>query len=93
MTAFRKAFTLDALMLGAVGVSTVATAILVAFPGNRVAWQVGSWTLAVALATLSVLVLASGYSLAVDRTARNWRRAACFLLGLSCLALVALGSR
>ena len=92
MAAVRKLVGLNSLILGAIGASAIATAALIAWPGNLVAWQVGSWTLAFALLSLLVLVLASAYSLATDRASRNWRRIVCFLLGFSCLAAIAIGS-
>ena len=92
MTAIRKFVGLNSLILGAIGVSAIATAALIVLPGNLVAWQIGSWTLAFALLALLVLVLASAYSLATNRASRSWRRIVCFLLGLSCLAVIAIGS-
>lgn len=90
--AIRKAGRLNPLILGAIGVSAIATAVLVALPGSLLAWQVGSWTLAIALLALLVLVLASGYALATSRTARRRRDVACFMLGFACLAAIAVGS-
>ena len=92
MAAIRQFVGLNSLILGAIGVSAVATAALVALPGNLVAWQIGSWTLVFALLALLVLVLVSGYSLATNRASRGWRRIVCFLLGLSCLAVIVIGS-
>ena len=92
MAAIRKFVGLNSLILGAIAVSATATAVLVALPGNLIAWQIGSWTLALALLSLLALVLVSGYSLATNRASRSWRRIVSFLLGLSCLAVVAIGS-
>ena len=92
MTAIRKFVGLNSLILSAIGLSAIATTALIALPGNLVAWQIGSWTLAFALLTLLALVLASAYSLATNRASRSWRRIFCFLLGLSCLAVIAIGS-
>jgi len=92
MTAIRQLLGLNSLILCAIGISAIATAALLAFPGNLVAWQIGSWTLVLALLALLVLVLASAYSLATNRAARSWRRIVCFLLGFSCLAVIAIGS-
>lgn len=93
MTAIQKLVSLNSLILGAICVSVIATAALVAAPGNLVAWQIGSWTLALALFALLALVLVSGYSLVTNRTSRSWTRIVCFLLGFSCLAIIAIGSR
>jgi hypothetical protein len=92
MAAIRKFVGLNSLILGSIGVSATATVVLVALPGNLVAWQIGSWALALALLSLLALVLVSGYSLATNRASRSWRRIVCFLLGLSCLAVIAIGS-
>jgi hypothetical protein len=92
MTVIKRFFGLNSLILGTIGISAIATATLIAFPGNLVAWQIGSWTLASALLVLAVLVLASAYSLATNPAARNWRWIVCFLLGSSCLAVIAIGS-
>lgn len=92
MTAIRKYVSLNSLILGAIGVSAIATAALIALPGNLVAWQIGSWTLVFGLVALLVLVPASAYSLAANRASRNRRRMVCFLLGFSCLAVIAIGS-
>ena len=92
MTAIRKFVGLNSLMLGAIGVSAIATAALIAFPGNLVAWQIGSWTLVFALLALLLLVLTSTWSLATNPASRSWQRIVCFLLGLSCLAVIAIGS-
>ena len=92
MTALRKFVSLNSLILGAIGVSAIAIAALVALPGNLVAWQIGSWTLVFALLALLALVLASAYSLATNRASRGWRQMLCFLLGLSCLSAIAIGS-
>jgi hypothetical protein len=92
MTANRTFAVPNSLILGAVGLSAVATAVLIAFPGNLLVWQVTSWTLALALLALLALVFASAYSLATNRAARTWPRIISFALGLSCLAVIAIGA-
>jgi len=92
MTEIRKFVGLNSLILGAMGVSAIATTALIALPGNLVAWQIGSWTLASSLLALLVLVLVSAHSLVTNRASRTWRRVVCFLLGFSCLAAIAIGS-
>jgi hypothetical protein len=92
MTAIRKFVGLNSLMLGAIGVSAIATAALIALPGNLVAWQIGSWTLVFSLLALLALVLASAYSLVANPASRRWRQIVCFLLGFSCLTVIAIGS-
>ena len=92
MAAIRKFVGLNSLILGAIGTSAIATAALIALPGNLVAWQIGSWTLALALLALVALVLVSGYSLITNRASRNRRQIVCLLLGFSCLAVIAIGS-
>lgn len=92
MAAIRKFVGLNSLIVGAIGISAIATAALIALPGNLVAWKIGSWTLVFALLALLALVLVSGYSLVTNRTARSWRRIVCFLLGFSCLVVFAIGS-
>lgn len=82
----------SSLILGAIGVAIAATAALSTFPGNLLVWQAVSWTLVVALLALLVLVPASAWSLATDRSARTWQRIASFSLGLFCLVVVAIGS-
>lgn len=80
------------LTLGALGIAGVATAVLVAFPGDLRVWQVASWTLVFALLGLLALVLFSAFLLATRRAARTWRRIVPFSLGLACLAVVAFGA-
>ncbi len=92
MTTKRKFATPSALILVAIGVAAIASGVLLSFPGNLRVWQIGSWTLAVALLALPALVLASAYSLATNRAARTWQRIGSFLLGLACLVAVAVGS-
>jgi hypothetical protein len=57
MTTIRTYVGLNSLVLGAIGVSAIATVVLIALPGNLVAWQIGSWTLVFALLGLLALVL------------------------------------
>ena len=92
MAAKRTLMIKSSLIYVAIGLSVIATAILVAFPGKLIAWQIGSWTLVFALLALLILVLVSAYSLATDRAARTWQRILSFSLGLACLAALAVGS-
>jgi hypothetical protein len=92
MTPIRTYVGLNSLVLGAIGVSAIATVVLIALPGNLVAWQIGSWTLVFALLGLLALVLASAYSLVTNPASRSRRRIVCFLLGLSCLVVIAIGA-
>ena len=92
MTAIRTFAVPSSLILAAIGIAVGACAVLFAFSRNLLVWQIGSWTLVVALFALLVLVLASAYSLATNRTARTWQRIGSFLLGLACLGAVAIGS-
>jgi uncharacterized membrane protein SirB2 len=92
MTTIRTYVGLNSLVLGAIGVSAMATVVLIALPGNFVAWQIGSWTLVFALLGLLALVLASAYSLVTNPASRSRRRIVCFLLGLSCLVVIAIGA-
>jgi NhaP-type Na+/H+ or K+/H+ antiporter len=80
------------LILAAIGIAMGACAVLFASPHNLPVWQIGSWTPVIALFFLLVLVLASAYSLATNHAARTWQRIGSFLLGLACLAVVAVGS-
>jgi len=80
------------LILVAIGIAGAAVAVLFTFPGDPFTWQVASWTLVAALAALLALVVASGYILATNRSARTWQRVTSFLVGLACLLAVAFGS-
>ncbi|WP_342316691.1 hypothetical protein [Lysobacter sp. FW306-1B-D06B] len=91
MTADRTFLLPNSLILGAIGVTVIATAGLVAFSGNLLVWQVASWTLAAALLALLGLVLACGYSLATNRIARTWQRMSCFAAGLAILMVLVIG--
>lgn len=91
MTADRTFLVPNSLILGAIGVTVTAMAGLIAFPGNLLIWQIGSWTLAVALLALLGLVLISGYSLATNRIARTWQRMTSFAAGFVILTVVAIG--
>lgn len=91
MTADRTFLVPNSLILGAIGVTVTATAGLIAFPGNPLIWQVGSWTLAGALLALTGLVLVSGYSLATRRVARTWQRTTSFAAGLAILVVLVIG--
>ena len=88
----RKIVVPASLILAALGLSLAATGLLLAFPRHLFVWQVGSWTLALALLALLGLVLASAYSLATNRAARTWPRIVSFSLGFACLASIAIGS-
>ena len=88
----RRTSVLPPLILGAFGVSVLATAVLVAFPGDLRVWQAGAWTLALGLLALSALVAVSGYLLATRRNERTGRHIASFALGLVSLAIIAIGS-
>jgi hypothetical protein len=92
MTANRTFVIPNSLIPGAIGVSAVALAVLVAFPGNLRVWQVASWVLIFALLALLAFMLVSAYSLATDPAARTWQRIASFSLGLACLVVIAIGS-
>jgi len=92
MTANRTFVVKSSLIFGALALAAVATVALLAFPGNLLAWQIGSWTLAFALLALLGLVLASAYSLVTNRAARTWQRIVSFSLGFACLAVIAAGS-
>lgn len=74
MTANRTFVVKSSLIFGALALAAVATVALLAFPGNLLVWQIGSWTLAFALLALLGLVLASAYSLVTNRAARTWQR-------------------
>lgn len=91
MTAGRPFLIPSSMILGAIGVVLVAMAVLVAFPGNLLVWQISAWSLVVALVALLGLVLVSGYSLATRPTARTWPRMAAFAAGLVILAIIAIG--
>ncbi|HEY0502587.1 MAG TPA: hypothetical protein VGD42_03740 [Lysobacter sp.] len=80
------------LILGAIGVMVIASAVLMAFPGNLLVWQVGSWTLAAALLALVALVAVCGHALATRREARTWQRMTSFAAGLVVLAALVIGS-
>ena len=75
----------------AVGVAVLATAVLIAFPGNVLVWQAATWTLVGALLAVALLVLVSAWSLASNRAAKTWPRIASLLLGLACLVVLAVG--
>nr|CAP48776.1 putative integron gene cassette protein [uncultured bacterium] len=92
MKVVRKFISTSSLILVAIGISTVAIAVLFTFPTDPLTWQVASWTLVAALVGLLILVLVSGYVLAVNRAARTWQRITSFLIGPACLAAVAVGS-
>lgn len=92
MTTNRTFAVPNLLILGAIGVSAAATAVLVAFPDDLSVWRIGAWTLAFALLALLGLVLASAYSLVTNRAARTWPRIVSFGIGLACLAGIAAGS-
>ena len=92
MAAIRIFSVASSLILPAIGIATGACAVLFAFPRNLLVWQIGSWTLVIALFSLLALVLASAYSLATNRAARTWQRIGSFLLGLACLVAVAVAS-
>ena len=81
MTAIRKFVGLNSLMLGAIGVSTIATATSPVTP-----------PLVFSLLALLALVLASAYSLVTNPASRCWGQIVCFLLGFSCLTVIAIGS-
>jgi len=91
MTADRPWSVPNWLILGTIGVIVIAMAVLVVFPGSLLVWQIGAWSLVVALLALLGLVLLSGYSLATRRTARTWPRMASFAAGLLILVIVAIG--
>lgn len=86
----RKLLTPTVLIPAAIVVAGGATAVLLGFPESVAVWNAATWTLVAALAGLLVMVLASAYALASSREARTWTRIAAFLLGLGCLAAVAL---
>ena len=91
MAVTRKHAVPNSSLLVAIGIVVVATASLIAFPGNLLAWQVAAWSLAVALAALLPLALLSGYSLIANPATRTWQRIATTALGFACLAVVAIG--
>ena len=91
MTTVRRFTSTSSLILIAIGVSAIAVAVLLAFPGDPL-WQIATWTLVVALVALLVLVPASAYVLSTNKDARTWQRVASFLIGLACLVAVAVGS-
>lgn len=92
MTTARRFTSTSSLILVAIGVSAIAIAVLVGFPGDLFVWQIASWTLVAALVALLVLVPASAYVLSTNKAARTWQRVASFLIGLACLAAVVIGS-
>jgi len=92
MQANRKFAVPNSLILGAIGISAIAAAGLLAFPSNLLVWQLEAWTLAIALLALLALVPISAYSLVVDRTTRTWQRIVSVSLGLTILVAVAIAS-
>ena len=92
MTTRRASSISSALIAVAVGACVIATTALIAFPGNQIVWQTGAWTLAVGLLGLLVLVPLMAYLLSTQRTARTRWRIASFVIGVACLAVVAIGS-
>lgn len=89
VAAMRKFMSPGFLTLAAIGASVAAAAVLFTYPANPLIWNAATWTLVAGLAGLLVVVPVSGYVLARDRTARTWQRIATFLIGLACLAAVA----
>jgi hypothetical protein len=92
MAAMRKLLSISSLTLVAIGISAAALAVLFTFPKNALTWQAASWALVAGLVVLLLLAFASGYVLATDQAARTWQRITLFLIGLACLAAVAVGS-
>ena len=92
MTTHRTSSITGTLIAVAVGICVIATAALIAFPGNQAVWQTGAWTLAIGLAGLMALVPLMAYLLSARRIARTKRQVASFVMGLACLAIVGIGS-
>jgi len=92
MTTHRTSSITATLIAVAVGICVIATAALIAFPGNQSVWQTGAWTLAIGLAGLMALVPLMAYLLSTRRSARTKGQIASFTLGLACLAIVGIGS-
>lgn len=88
----RRSFVVPtALVLAPPLVALAATAWLIAFPHEPLAWQAGAWTLAVALLVLPVVVPATAWSLLHHPGARRWPRIIGFSLGTAWLAALAAG--
>ena len=91
MSASRNFVVPNPLILSAIGLAAIATAVLLTFP-DLLVWQVASWTLAGSILALLVLVLAAAYSLFANRSARTWPRILTLALGALCLLGIGIGS-
>ncbi|MBJ6985577.1 hypothetical protein [Luteimonas sp. MC1750] len=91
MAAFRKLMFTTALTWLAIGICVAAAGILFTFPADPMIWQAATWTLVAALCALLVLVVVLGYVMATNQATRTWRRITPFLIGVACLAPVAVG--